>query len=306
MRKLRPSSSESLDLLLDTLCNMFGGIILISCLLALLTHNNTPTPGDPTEITGTQGRLLAERLDAAKKELAGIQQLSKKMKDTGQDKLQALLQERDELRATQERLRQLQASQMNANDASTKDPVGDIKELRAEVKALDMRDADAKARKEAAQQKGRDLAAKIQSIRSQITDNNAKQTEHVRFPKEREITKTPMNVLLKYGAIYPLVDASGENFPGITRVEKADEAFEAIPKKSEGIAMTDTAAVRRLLASFQRWGGYVSLNVYPDSYDTFRALKELILEAGLDYGFDVIPEHFIITFSPKGTSPKPL
>ncbi|WP_395748646.1 hypothetical protein [Prosthecobacter sp.] len=306
MRKLRPSSSESLDLLLDTLCNMFGGIILISCLLALLTHNTPPNPGDPTETTGTQGRLLAERLDAANRELAGIKLLSQKMKDTGQDKLQALLQERDELRATQERLRQSQASQMNSNDESTKDPVGEITELRAEVKALDMRSADAKARKEAAKEKGRDLAAKIQSIRSKITDNNAKQTEHVRFPKEREITKTPINVLLKYGAIYPLVDASGEKFSGITRVEKADEAFEAIPQKNEGISLTDTATVKRLLASFQRWGGYVSLNVYPDSYDTFRSLKELILEAGLDYGFEVVPEHYIITFSPKGTSPKPL
>ena len=306
MRKLRPSTNESLDLLLDTLCNMFGGIILISCLLALLTHHNTPPPGDPTETTATQGRLLAERLDAARTELAGLKKLSKKMKDTGEDKLQALIQERDELRATQERLRKLQATQMTSADGTSKDPAGDIAELRAQVKALDMRAADAKARKEAALKKGRDLAAKIQSIRSQISDNNAKQTEHVRFPKEREITKSPMNVLLKYGALYPLMDASGDKFPGLTRVEKADEAFDAIPKKSEGIAMTDIAAVRRLLASFQRWGGYVSLNVYPDSYETFRALKELILESGLDYGFDVIPEHFIITFSPKGTSPAPL
>ncbi len=306
MRKLRPSTNESLDLLLDTLCNMFGGIILISCLLALLTHHNTPAPGDPTETSTTHGRLLAERLDAARTELAGLKKLSKKMKDTGQDRLQALIQERDELRATQDRLRNLQATKLTSADGSSKDPAGDIAELRAEVKALDMRAADAKARKEAAQKKGRDLAAKVQSIRSQLAANDARQTEHVRFPKEREITKAPINVLLKYGALFPLLDASGDKFPGLTRVDKGDEKFDAIPRKSEGISMTDTAAVRRLLASFKRWGGYVSLNVYPDSFETFRTLKELILETGLDYGFDVYPEHYIITFSPKGTSPAPL
>ena len=71
MRKLRPNSEESLDLLLDTLCNMFGGIILISCLLALLTGQKNTAPGNPAEISGAQGRLLAERIEAAKSELAG-------------------------------------------------------------------------------------------------------------------------------------------------------------------------------------------------------------------------------------------
>ncbi|MDB6006345.1 MAG: hypothetical protein JWR15_3332 [Prosthecobacter sp.] len=306
MRKLRPSTNESLDLLLDTLCNVFGGIILISCLLALLTTHKTPAPGDPTEMSAAQGRLLAERLEAARTELAGLKKLSKKMKDTGQDKLQALIQERDELQATQDRLRKLQPALTNSDTSMSKDPTGDITELRSEVKALDIKIADAKARKDAAQEKGRDLAAKIQSIRSQIASNDDKQVEHVRFPKEREITKTPLNILLKYGALYPLVNATGENFPGLKRINKGDESFEAIPKKSEGILMTDKPTVLRLLASYKRSGGYVSLNVYPDSFETFRAFKELILEAGLDYGFDVYPEHYIIIFSPKGTSPAPL
>ncbi|OYW76065.1 MAG: hypothetical protein B7Z37_10485 [Verrucomicrobia bacterium 12-59-8] len=306
MRKLRPNSDQSLDLLLDTLCNMFGGIILISCLLALLTSHKTAPAGAPTELSETQGRLLAERIDAAKSELAGLQKLSEKKKDSGQDKLQTLVQERNELQATQDRLRKEQSAQMNADSGTSEDPAGDITELRSEVKALDQRHADAKARKEAADKKARDLAAQIQSLRNKITAEDEKHVEHVRFPKERAITKSPLNVLLKYGAIYPMQDASGEHFSGITRVMKDNEEFEAIPKKSEGIPISDTAAARRLLASYKRWGGYVSLYVYPDSFEAFRAFKALIIEAGLDYGFDVYPEHFIITFSPKGTSPAPL
>ena len=304
MRRLRPNNEESLDLLLDTLCNVFGGIILISCLLALLTNHQTPSAADPTGTTSTQGRLLAERLEAARSELAGLQKINEKNKALGQDKLQTLIHERDELQATQDRLRKRQPT--NSDMAVSKDPVGDLTELRSEVKALDQRHADAKARKEAAEKKARDLAAQIQSIRSKITAEDEKHVEHVRFPKERAITKSAMNILLKFGAIYPLVDSTGEKFSGLTRVSKGGEDFDAIPKQSEGIPMSDTATIRRILASYKRWGSYVSLNVYPDSFETFRALKALILEAGLDYGFDVYPEHFIITFSPKGTSPAPL
>ncbi|MDI1313610.1 hypothetical protein [Prosthecobacter sp.] len=306
MRKLRPNSDQSLDLLLDTLCNVFGSIILISCLLALLSNQQTAIPGDPTELSGAKGRLLAERIEAAKSELAGLKKLSTKMKDSGQDKLQTLVQERNELQATQDRLRKEQAAQMNADSGSSKAPAGDLSELNSEIKALDQRHADAKARKEAAEKKAHDLAAQIQSLRSKLTAEDEKHVEHVRFPKERAITKSATNILLKYGALYPLIDSAGEEYPGITRVQKSGEDFEAIPKKSEGIPISNIETVRRLLASYKRGGVYVSICVYPDSFETFRALKVLIIEAGLEYGFEVFPEHFIITFSPKGTSPAPL
>ncbi len=303
-RRLHSTSEESLDLLLDTLCDVFSTIILIACLLALLTNQQTSPPGVPSSLSDTQGRLLAERLEAAKSELGGLHHIIKNVKELGQDKLQTLIHERDELQATQSRLRKLQP--MNSDTTLPKDPVGDLTELRSEVKALDQLYEEAKARREAADKKARDLAAKIQSTRSKITAEEEKHVEHVRFPKERAVTKNPFNILLKYGALYPLLNATGENFDGLKRVNKEDESFEAIPKKSEGILMTDKASILRLLASYKRWGGYVSLNVYPDSFETFRALKELIFEAGLDYGFDVYPEHYIIIFSPKGTSPAPL
>lgn len=304
MRRLRSTPDESLDLLLDTLCDVFSTVILIACLLALFTAHQAPAPGDPAGISGMQGRLLAERIEAAKSELAGLRKITDKIKDLGQDKLQALIHERDELQATQNRLRETQPK--NSDTTVSKDPVGDLTKLRSEVKAQDQLYEDTKARKEAADKKARDLAAQIQSIRSQIASNDEKRVEHVRFPKERAVTKTPLNILLKYGAVYPLLNASGENFSGLKRVDKGDERFEAIPKKSEGMLMTDKADLQRLLASYKRSGGYVSLNVYPDSFETFRAFKQLILEAGLDYGFDVYPEHYIITFGPKGTSPAPL
>lgn len=306
MRKLRANKDESLDLLLDTLCNVFGGIILISCLLSLLTQHNSPKPAASSSLAETQSKLSAERLLAAQNELAGLLKLDAQNLAKGQNPLQSLIQERNELQATLDRIRTQQPTNANSDTSQPKERAGDLTELRAEVRALEQKIADAKARKKAAEQKGHDLAGEIQSIRNKTAAEDAKRAEHVRFPKERTSSKSPYNVILKYGALYPLQDASGQNFSGLTRVPKKDEEFEAIPKKSEGILINDLATIRRLLASYQHRGGYVSLSVYPDSFESFRILKALILETRLEYGFEVFPEHFIITFSPKGTSPSPL
>jgi len=306
MRKLRPNSEESLDLLLDTLCNVFGGIILISCLLALLTqHSNTIAKSD-ADASGLKGRLLAERHEAAANELAALKQLADKLAATGQGELQKLADERDQLRATQERLRR-QASISPVDDNSTKDPVGEVTVLRSKVNALDLQIADAKARRQAATSKEQDLAARTQRVRSQINEKEAKRDEYVRFPKEKTTSKHAFNFILKYGDVYPLVDANGKTFDGITHEPLEDKAFIANPIRSEGLAIArDINAILELLAICKKMGVYISIYVYPDSFETFRTLKKHIFNAGLEYGFEVEPEHYKIRFGPNGSSPAPL
>jgi hypothetical protein len=52
MRRQRQTSQDSLELLLDTLCNVFGGIILITCLLALMNNRKTDDSKQPTQGNG--------------------------------------------------------------------------------------------------------------------------------------------------------------------------------------------------------------------------------------------------------------
>ena len=48
-RRLSGSSDDSLELLLDTLCNVFGGIVLIACLLAIIPRATMPPPVCPNQ-----------------------------------------------------------------------------------------------------------------------------------------------------------------------------------------------------------------------------------------------------------------
>jgi len=305
MRKLRHKSDESLDLLLDTLCNVFGGIILISCLLALLTTNR------PTQIDGGSGseieqRLLVERLEAAKKELSGLEQMFDSIKAKGDEDLQKLLVERDQLRATQERLRQ-NAARQKVDDGSNKDPVGNLEKLRSEVKALDLKIVDAKARVEAATEKARDLAARLQRLKTQIEQTEAKRSEYVRFPREHIASTGHFNLILKYGEVFPLIHVDGRKFSGVTRDPPGKDAFTAIPNKSAGWnIVADRADVLDMLANCKRGSLYVAIYVYPDSFETFRSLKELIYSSGLEYGFEIFPEHMKARFGPNGSTPSPL
>jgi hypothetical protein len=61
-----------------------------------------------------------------------------------------------------------------------------------------------------------------------------------------------------------------------------------------------------MLASCKQGGVYIALYVYPDSFEKFRSLKELIYSADLEYGFKIYPEHYKSRFGPKGSSPSPL
>ncbi len=306
MRKLRPKSEESLDLLLDTLCNVFGGIILISCLLALLTNSRPVRPKNDGANSDDNGRFLAERLEAAKKELAGLRTILDKIKAQGNEDIQKLLVERDQLRATQIRLRQA-AAQDHVIEGSNDDPVGDLTKLRSEVKALDLKIIDGQARTQATTAKERDLASRLQRLKTQIDETEAKRFEYVRFPREHAASKNNFNLILKYGEVYPLNHTDGRVFAGVTRDPPRSENFSAIPKKSAGWdLLQDRAAILEMLASCKQGGVYIALYVYPDSFETFRSLKELIYSAGLEYGFKIYPEHYKSRFGPKGSSPSPL
>lgn len=309
MRKLRNEAGESLDMLLDALCNVFGSLILISCLLVLMTNGPAATDGGALAMTGEMQTLLERRLQAAEQELKGLKKLKQKQATGGDAKLAALAAELEALRKTQERLRADKSALAAADEKpATGDPTAEIERLRREIRALEEKIANAEVMELAGNETEKDLLKRIARIRDQLKNTAPTAEEHVRFPKEKDVTKSPMNMILKYGEIFPLTGTDGRPFPGITREQKeGEEGFAARPNQSSGWRPArNLTQLREILAAARREGWYVSLYVYPDSFEVFRALREQILETGLDYGFEVLPEHYTMTFGPKGTSPKPL
>lgn len=72
-RKLHANQQDSLELLLDTLCNVFGGIILIACLLAMLSRPKSEKPPPvqiPERLIGVQ---VIPKIPPIKGQQAGVQ-----------------------------------------------------------------------------------------------------------------------------------------------------------------------------------------------------------------------------------------
>ena len=94
MRRRSRAPKDSLDLLLDTMCNAFGGIVLIAILIALLIES----PGDESRKSAPSGREALEVSRKAREltELeADVSEIEKRWEEN-KDLLE-LLQKRNQL-----------------------------------------------------------------------------------------------------------------------------------------------------------------------------------------------------------------
>lgn len=311
MRNLRKPVNDSLDLLLDTLCNVFGSIILIACLLALISREPDTSPVSPVVDLKGAGLLLERRLEAARKEMENLQLMLDELQTHDQSGLRRLAAERDALRSTVERLRAERQEKAQTDNrrsiTAMADPGLEISELRQKAKKEGERLADINSQLQAAQAKKEHASQRLKLLTSQIDENENMRIQQLRLPREKPKTKDSRPVLLKFGEIYPLTDVEGKPFPGLRRIQEADDAFNAHPKKTEGLfTARDAVQLRELFLHYKKTGGYLTLYVYPDSYATFRELKQIILETGVEYGLDACDEHEIIRFGKTGGSPAPL
>ncbi|TDU81822.1 hypothetical protein EI77_01132 [Prosthecobacter fusiformis] len=303
--------ADSFDLLLDTLCNVFGSIILIACLLALVTREPEPTPVSPVADVHGKGLLLERRIEAAREEKARLEMLLEELKIQDNRGLRLLVAERDELRATVERLRLDQdertRQERQRGQAASVDPGRELATLRQQSIAEAARLADIQSQLQAAQLKADHVTERLQRLTRQADASENQNIEQLRMPREKPKTKDPRPVILRYGEVFPLTDAEGKATPSVRRAHEADEGFIAHPKKTEGLLVRrDWEQLKQLFLHHKQTGGYLTIYIYPDSFATFREIKQLIIETGIEYGLESYGEFDAIKFSKEGAAPSPL
>lgn len=309
MKTFHSQNSDSLDLLLDTICNVFGGIVLISCLLALLVKDRTgQTAVIPLKNQGEHA-LLERRMNAALEERQRLRALLEETSALGMDKERRLASERDELRKTLERLRHDMTMANNALTAKTPSipSTKELSALRSEIEKHEQKLLSTNLLNTSAKSKEEDLRHRLKSLREQLAHQEDLHIEKLRFPREKKITKSNTSIILKFDEIFPLSDEKFGDFPGIRKIPHADQSFTAHPKKSEGLtANRDILRLKSILANIRDRNLYVAIYVYEDSFGSFRELKSILHESGLEYGISVVMKHEVMQFGPKGSAPPPL
>jgi hypothetical protein len=311
MRSIRNQPGDSFDLLLDTLCNVFGGIILIACLLALIVPVQTSDLEQPLVDVPGHGLLQERRLLAARAELEQLAALVAQSASSQVSDTSAQVRLRDDLQREVDSLRErrvqlaLELERLAASRSS--DPgkvISDLDEriadLLAQIGASAAETASADARSKA-------IESRIESLVAQLKAEQEENTMTLRMPRERARTKAPFNVIICFGQIYPVDSSTGRMFPGLA-VSGPPTRMETRPLQGRGLDLrSDRAAISSLLREVDRNRQYLALYVYPDSFATFQQFKGLVHSAGIEYGIEPQETGKTMIFTTEGgSSPNPL
>lgn len=281
MRQRRTLQTDSLDLLLDTICNTFGGILFIAMLVVLLVQSTEVLPTTEAEagVTPADLQLLEQDLRNLQEELLILQQSR-----SAQQKLEAqfapaaareLVEQRNVSQAERDRL----AAERNQALADLAQRQAHTRQIEQDLATLDRQVQQAEAERQ-------------QAVTSAQQEREAR-TQQLRLPVVRQTSKTQVGVILRYGRMYVWHrysrsgDRMGLNTAEFVVVKDRSDGLVTTPIPSAGVPLTDgpecLQALRQRLKSFSPELFAIVPIVYGDSFTEFRYLKNALVKLGFDY-----------------------
>jgi len=287
-RRQMISTDDSLELLLDTICNTFGAVIFISILASILAQNSAPDSASPEETTAA-----IEESYTRQRELSELRRRQQTMES------QLVQQEELIRRFSNEQSVSLamqinQDSQSQAKMSAQKTDTADAIEL-TERERLQLERAMQEQLKELKEAKNRQTEA-ANNLRDIETDHG--HTAEVR--RVHETTKFGFTFALDNGRLYSVHTSEDQNANDMDLMINRDdcEVLEVggvttiRPLKTAGLpirgivsaqqdAKSKLAAVGKLFV--------VRLFVAKDSFAEFLPVKEAMTELGLEYALEIMP-----------------
>jgi len=303
-------STSSFDLMLDVLSNVFGGVILISCLLAILPRHSAPPPLWPAQRANSE--MIERRIESAKSELAKLRSEIDRLSSSPNASMAGLYTERDELRKTLESLDRelgtLAEEEKEEAESSAAVALGNVEGLAIALKKLEGILSDAENTQTAMREKIKFLEKRMKTLGEKIREMGEGQFYAVRFPKERGRGDRPFPIMVHYGRVYPtLVGDPLEGNDAVRKLPVDEDAvmMSCIPGKGY-LLPRDAASLLETLREAKKRGCYVSIYLYPDSHGMFQELKSQIFAAKIGYGLEFVEKDRRLIFSSEGSSPPEL
>jgi hypothetical protein len=304
-RKMPP---DSLYLLLDTLCNAFGGIILLAVLVVLLTSKEKTQSSKAAD----SQEMLQRRLAIAQTDLQKSQQLAASLKAKANDerfKQQvALLSTRKNLQDAIQQTRDTDAQNSKDIDtANAVDPSERLKFLNAQLAAAQAHKLEAKNSLAAAEENTQRLKQRLADLERQVTAKLDELQRPLRLPKEHETGKRVIYIIVRYGHIYLCrnFDLSRNE----TDIDWTTTLTGETAEPRRGMGIDPTGSIAGLINFFKNMSDdsvYVAFCVYEDSFPAFIRAKQLASDCGLAYGWEPFQiSDGPVSFGAVGHTPKP-
>lgn len=282
MSRRRSAPPDSLELLLDTLCNTFGGVLFISMLVVVLLQLTGKSPGDrPGAVVSSENIAHNNAtLRAFRDEIDALRQTYDK---------QRLVVDPGLARAIRDRLAQTQDLVRRRADLSQRRDRGllELGEKEVGLRRIDEQLAElADALKEARK-------AKFVAEENLARERKAR-TRTVRSPAIKETRKESIALEVRYGRLYVLHTfgpgnvRTGPNLEDYVILRETDQGLEVRPNPAAGllIAKSDefVRALSRRLERFPKESCYLDIIARTDSFETFGDLRSALSELGYEVG----------------------
>lgn len=283
MRRSPPASNDSLELLLDTICNAFGGIVFISILVAVLLRMSGEKSSQAATSTQVQVELLeleASLVDA-RRELDSLTKAADQQRQLRRglapEEIEALRRERDAQRARRDSLAKRQAA-VAEHLAAAQQSVENAHEV---LSKLD----------EALRVAGREL----ERLREECKTEESRRTVQIDAPRLRRSSKRELAIFVR-GRRVSLVSKFRDGLPD-WNTEDCDFEFGALgrptsvrPRVDVGFridpANPDLVGLKEALSPYSQAGKdsfHITVIIWEDSFDCFQAVKQVVKK---DLGFD--------------------
>lgn len=281
MGRRRAVRQDSLELLLDTICNTFGGVLFIAIMVVMLLQQTGGTP-EIEAVPPPPEEILADatKLKSLSRELTRLQEIQ-----TSQTAVVGSLVP-ETVRTLLERRKQLLTEQTSSQEAV------DLQRSENATLVASVEQTYAKNR-----QLLKDLNVAIKErleLESQLETERQARTQEVRLPVLRsKAGKREVAVIVRYGRVYLWHEYDqNENRVGLnTRdfvvIDDSADKIVARPNPLRGIRLDNSegagAAIRRMLSRFDPQRFYVGVIVRPDSYGVFQHFRNQLLTSHFEY-----------------------
>ena len=291
MSRARKELPESLELLLDTMCNTFGGVMFIALSLIIISQL----------VTKQLQNITPEELDRRK-----IAQISERIKELEREikKLKAENVERT-------------VSKFNVTPEK-KQLILKMADAFSEFADLNVKVADAEQKSLAGRKKVAELDKNIETLERQkhrkITENTEQQQRYdkisdvlkkeidelekalastaprkIRFAKNEETNLLPYRILLQAGSAYRF---GNERSPvtGEVTILRGDNSVRLVPVRGTAIGTDPEAALAEILSGIDRNRYFVSITTDFDSFPALLAMRQYLRDNGYKAYWFVDPE----------------
>ncbi len=280
MSNRKRGNESSLELLLDTICNTFGGVLFVAILIVVMLRmtSKTQTAGDVAQVSEAeqleleqQQAELREAIEMLRRAGAGLDE-SVEVADSQTAELLETFKAKQRARQglLHDRLKTL--GSIAEHQARTNQTARELEQM---------------------EQRGQLLTKKRQDLETTLKAEVASRSQKVEYSSTHQTGKQEIQTVLRYGRFYvwhrhgPSGDRWGLNTDEFVVLDASDAELRTTPMPHAGTIVADTSkALQQLSTRFNQFNptrDYIGIVVWPDSFEQFRLLKKVLIQRGFEY-----------------------